>query len=142
MATLVVIDDLTYGPVFWVLSIVGPTPIVVGFAFGIYWLVQMFLVREGLKSQPGRAARFFLERLQLERKNAEIGHREQTLHRKVTTAVVALPLSLVIGGVLPPLILARNGVARTTARRLAVVTSGLYAAEFAYLHAYLPSRVF
>lgn len=54
---------------------------------------------------------------------------------------MALPIALVIGGVLPPLLLFRGGLSQASVRRLSWMTAAIYAAEFTYLHAYLPSVV-
>ncbi len=46
-----------------------------------------------------------------------------------------------IGGVIPPMILWRRGADPTFVRRLSVVTSTLYAAEFAFLHGWVPGTI-
>ena len=141
LVTLIVVDDLTYGPVFWLATRLGPTAIVVVVTFSIYWVAQVLIVRESTSETPHRVASFILDRLQLTRKNDEIHKREQSLLSRVTGATVAVPLSLVIGGILPVLLLFRAGRPVDSVRRLSLLTSAVYAAEFAYLHAYLPSVI-
>lgn len=70
---LVLVDDFTYGPIFWALSQLAPVAAVVS-AFAIYWLVQVMLVREATKQHPHRLATALLRRLQLDRRNASVAH--------------------------------------------------------------------
>ena len=64
---------------------------------------------------------------------------ERLMHSKVAGATSAVVLSLLIAGVLPPLILWRQGYSREFVLRVAVLTSVVYASEFALIHGYLPS---
>lgn len=138
LATLVVLDDFTFGPGFWLLSYFG-SPLL-GFlaAMAVYVPMQVFIVGRGMADEPGRVASFFLSRLDLQRRSAAIGDRERQLKSRVTGALSAVALSLVIGGVIPPLLLWRQGYERTFVRRISFVTATVYATEFAALHGALP----
>lgn len=140
IALLVVLDDLTYGPAFWLLSIAaGPVAIFV--AFSLYFAVQLYLVVEGTKENPSRGAASVLRRLRLARRSDEVARRELRMHETVTGAFAALALAPLIGGVLPPLLLAKRGWPRERVVLISVATSAIYATEFAFLHAYLPTLI-
>lgn len=141
IATLVVLDDLTYGPIFWLTTaVMGSAAVVV--AFVVYLVAQVYLVHHGAKETPGRLARRLLDRLRLARSSEQVAQREELLHQKVTSALVACLLAPLIGGVLPPLLLWKRGWSRGSVMLLSVVTGSIYAAEFAFLHAWIPSRAF
>ncbi len=141
LATLVVLDDLTFGPAFWAISRWrGPLAAVVA-VFIVYVPAQVFLVVRATEPDPGRVASFFLKRLELQRRSAHVGEREARLHGRVAGSASALALTLVIGGVLPPLLLWRAGYSTSYVRRLSYATAPLYAAEFAVLHGLLPSLI-
>lgn len=139
--TLVVLDDLTFGPFFWAISRLAGASAAVVAVYLVYVPVQVFLVRRATEPEPGRFAMFFLRRLQLERRSAAIAERERALHGRVLGAGSAVALSLVIGGVLPVLLLGRQGFERSFLRRLSYLTAMVYATEFALLHGLLPSLV-
>ena len=139
-AIVIVLDDLTYGPIFWLLAAFTGS-LAVFIAFGVYVAAQLYLVHHGVKDDPGPLARRLLDRLELSRRFDQVANREAALHERVTGSVVAVLLALVIGGVLPPLLLWRRGWSRSAVMRVATVTSVVYAAEFAFLHAFIPSRV-
>lgn len=137
--TLVVLDDLTFGPAFWALArLAGPLVAVVAI-FCIYVPAQLLILKGATSDTPGRATSFFLRRLDLERRNPQLARNEQQLRSKVVGAGSAVVLSLVIGGVLPPLLMWRRGAERGFVLRLGVATSVVYAAEFAVLHGFVPS---
>lgn len=141
LVTLVILDDLTFGPFFWLISRLGsPTA---GFlaAFVIYVPVQIALVRAGTSGSPGRLAAAMLRRLDLDRRSKNIADREHRMHERVTGTISALGLSLLIGGVLPPLILWRSGFSTRFVRVLSVATATIYALEFALLHGLVPGTV-
>lgn len=141
LATLVVLDDLTFGPAFWLIArLASPTTAFLA-ALVVYVPAQVLLVRAGTSDQPGRLATWFLSRLDLQRRSAEIGHREQRLRSRVTGIASACGLSLVIGGVLPPLMLWRAGYGRRFVRRLSVPTAVIYAVEFGVIHGLVPGLV-
>lgn len=140
IATLVVLDDLTYGPLFWLLT-AAVGSLAVPIAFVVYLAAQLYLVAHGVRDEPGRLARWMLDRLNLARSSDEVAQREQMLHQKVTSALFAVLLAPLIGGVIPPLLLWKRGWSRRAVMGLAVVTAATYAAEFAILHAWIPSRV-
>lgn len=140
VTTLVVVDDLTYGPVFWLLTGIFGRVVIVA-AFIIYFFAQLYLVNHGIKDSPGRLARAFLDRLQLSRRSDEVADRETRLHEQVTGVALACLFALLIGGILPPLLLRRRGWSRRAVQRLAVATSAIYAIEFTILHSWLPSQI-
>jgi len=141
LAVLVVLDDLTFGPFFWAISRLAGPGWAMAAVYAIYVPVQLFLVRRGTAEEPGPVAHWFLRRLDLERRFERVGHNEERLHSRVVGAGSAVPLSLVIGGVLPPLLLWRRGFSADFVRRVAIVTAVVYATEFALLHGLLPSLV-
>ena len=137
---LVLLDDFTYGPVFWLLGLTAGF-IAVFVAFSIYFVVQLYLVAEGTKPVPSRAAAALLDRLRLARRSSEIGQREVRVHERVTGGLAAILLAPLIGGVLPALLLFKIGWDRSHVIAISVVTSAIYAAEFAFLHAYVPASL-
>jgi hypothetical protein len=141
LATLVLLDDLTFGPIFWLISVLGGSVIGFGVAFVVYVVVQLLLVRAATSGTPHRAASFLLRRLDLERRSEQVADREQRLAARVTGTATALVSSLIIGGVLPPLILHRRGWSAQQVRRLSVATATIYAAEFGVLHGLLPAVI-
>ena len=141
LLTLVVLDDLTFGPFFWAISRVAGAGAAVVAVYAVYVPIQVYLVHRATEPEPGRVAAFFLGRLQLERRSASIAERERVLHGRVVGAGSAVALSLVIGGVLPLLLLWRQGYERSFVRRLSYLTAAVYATEFALLHGLLPSLV-
>lgn len=139
LAVLVVLDDLTFGPLFWAISrLLGPLAAVTA-VYASYVPIQIYLVRRGTSATPGRLADYVLRRLDLERRSERISRNEQALRSKVLGGGSAILLSLVIGGVLPPLLLWRQGMATGAVRRLSIVTAIVYATEFALLHGLIPS---
>jgi hypothetical protein len=141
LIVLAVLDDLTFGPVFWTLSrLVGPVVAVVA-VYAVYVPVQVFLVRRATTDDPGRLARFLLARFDVQRRFQRVADNETRLRSCVVGGGSALLMSLVIGGVLAPLLLWRSGWPRRTVRRLSIATAVLYATEFAVLHGLLPSAI-
>lgn len=139
LAVLVVLDDLTFGPFFWAISRLAGPGWAMAAVYAVYVPVQLFLVRRGTAEEPGPVAHWFLRRLDLERRFERVTHNEQRLRSGVVGAGSAVLLSLVIGGVLPPLLLWRRGYPVEFVRRLSVLTAFVYATEFALLHGLLPS---
>lgn len=134
-AILVVVDDLAFGPLFWAIAQIHP--LVSAFAaLAIYWAVGYWLLIRGLNPNPGKLARKMLNRLQLgQRKNPELQARQEQLKSKVTSVAVAIPMSLLFGGVLTVLWLRRrNAVSQDGAYLLGFWLCGLYALEFALIH--------
>src|SRR5690349_18963719 len=129
--TLVVLDDLTFGPAFWALSrLAGPVVAVVTI-YLVYVPGQIYLVARGTRPEPGRVAAFFLSRLELERRSSKVAVVEKEMRDKVVGSASAVAMSLLVAGVLPPLILWRRGFARADVLRISVVTATVYATEFA-----------
>ncbi len=135
-AILVVVDDLTFGWIFWLLAQIHPLVSATA-ALLIYWVLGYWLLIRGLNPNPGKWAHKMLNRLQLERKNPELRAREEELKNKITSVAVAIPMSLLFGGVLTVLWLRRrNVVSDDGAYRLGFWLCGLYALEFALLHGF------
>jgi hypothetical protein len=141
LVVLVVLDDLTFGPFFWVISRTAGPWWAVAAVYAVYVPVQIYLVRAGTRDHPGRLAQWFLQRLDLERRHPRIRENEHRIRSRVAGAGSAVALSLVIAGVLPPLLLWRQGYPRDFVRRLSVVTASVYATEFALLHGILPAVI-
>ncbi len=137
--TLVVLDDLTFGPFFWAISRVAGPWWAVAAVYAVYLPAQLFLVERGMRDEPGRIAAWFLRRLDLRRRYHQVSRNESHLRTRVVGVVSALVMSVFIAGVLPPLILWREGFDRVDVRRVAVLTSLVYATEFALLHGLLPA---
>lgn len=134
---LFVLDDLVFGWVFWALAQVqlGTT---IAIAIVSSWSLGYWLTLRGLKPHPGKIAHFLLSRLQLERKNVELQRREQQFRDRLAAGGAAVPMTLIFGGVVTTLWLRRQGaVDEARARKLAFWLSGVYALEFAFIHALL-----
>lgn len=141
LATLIVLDDLTFGPVFWLISVLGSPKLGFLVAFAVYVPVQILLVRAATSDEPHRILAAILGRLELDRRSAHVAQREKQLHARVTSGAMAVLLSFAIGGVLPPLVLWRAGHPTAYVRRLSVLTSTAYALEFALLHGMVPGLI-
>jgi hypothetical protein len=141
LVTLVILDDLVFGPIAWLIAQVNPwLAAVVGFS--AMWGLSYWLVLVGVRPQQGRVARLLLSRLQLERRNPRIREREATLKAHLTSVAVAVPMSLLFGGVVTSLWLyKREVVDERQVRRLAFWLTALYACEFVILHAFGGGRV-
>ena len=134
--TLVVLDDLVFGPIFWALAVVS-RPLSVALAFVLSWAYGTWLVYRGTREHPGRVAQFLLSRLWLERRNPEIARRERKVHDGVSSGIAATLATPFIGGVIPSLILYKQDLMPVaTIRRLAVFLAALYAVEFATIHGF------
>lgn len=138
LTTLVVLDDLAFGPVFWAISRLAGAPVGFIAVLVVYIPAQVAIVWRGTSGQPGRVASFFLHRLNLERRSSKVRVRENRLREHVRGTVSSSLLSLVIGGVIPPMLLWRAGYPVVYVRRLAPITATIYAVEFALLHGLLP----
>jgi hypothetical protein len=141
IATLVVLDDLLFGPFFWAAAVrwgpwVAATLIVV-----TYVPAQVLLVRQSMSDVPVALARFVLRRLDLDGGHSAVRRNESTLRHHVVGATSALAMSLVLGGVIPCIVLSKRGYDRRFVCRLSVATSIVYAAEFAILHGVLPGLI-
>jgi hypothetical protein len=101
--------------------------------------VRVYLVWRATAEDPGTVATWFLVRLDLQRRHERIRDNELRLRGRVVGAASAVALSLLIAGVLPPLLLHRNGYPTAAVRRLSVLTATVYATEFALLHGLLPT---
>lgn len=141
LLTLMVLDDLTFGPVFWLISTLGSPTAGFVIALLVYVPAQISLVRHGTSETPGKVAAYLLGRLDLQRRSHQIAARERRMKSRVTGTLSALALSCVIGGVLPPLLLHRAGYGTAFVRRLSVATALIYAVEFALIHGLLPGTL-
>lgn len=136
LIAMVVLDDLTFGWIFWAIAQISPL-LSAGVAVVFYWAMGYWITLRGLAPNPGRVATRLLKRLQLERKNPELRIREDELKLKMTSIITAVPLSLLFGGVVSTLWLWRNGVVNTPkARSVAFWLCGLYALEFGFIHGF------
>lgn len=141
VTTLVVLDDLVFGPAFWALARTSGAIVAVVAVFVVYIPAQMFLVYRGTTVQPGRIASWWLRRLDLGRRSLHIQQNVDTVRGAVTGGVMAIVVSPVIGGVLPPLLLWRRGWDQSSARVVAVPCAALYAATFSLIHAVVPAAL-
>ncbi len=134
LITLLILDDLLFGPIFWVLALVNPLlSTVVAFVASV--LFQNWLIQAGLKAHPGKLATFFLNRLMLGRKNAEVARREDSIKRSAGSAIGALMVTPLIGSVIPVLLLGKHRLmSAEKLRYFSVLLSVIYAIEFALLH--------
>lgn len=133
---LFIADDLTFGWLFWVLSTLTHPLASATAALAIYWAAGFWVTLRGLSPNPGRIASWLLHRLQLERKNRELELREESLKQKITSVSIAVPMSLLFGGVVTTLWLRRREVIDDRrAQQVAFWLCGLYACEFAAIHA-------
>lgn len=136
LLTLLILDDLVFGWIFWALAQFNLVGTIV-FAIVTSWVFGYWLTLRGLKPHPGRIAKFLLSRLQLERKNEELQRRERQIRDKLVSSGAAVPMTLLFGGVVATLWLRRQGaIDDVQARRLAFWLSGVYALEFAFIHAF------
>ena len=136
LIALLVLDDLVFGWIFWLLAQLNLVATIV-FAFVASWVAGYWLTLRGLDPNPGRIAKFLLQRLQLERKNEELARREVALRERLASTGAAVPMTLLFGGVVTTLWLRRRElVDARQARRLGFWLSGVYALEFSFLHAF------
>lgn len=134
LVTLVLIDDLVFGPVFWMLSQVNAV-MATATAFGVSLVFQLWVNWAGLQPEPGRTARFFINRLMAAHKRSQVVEREESVRRMIVSGASATAISLLVGGVLPIIFLHRRQMMDVgRLRRLAVLTSTIYAIEFALIH--------
>ena len=141
VVTLVVLDDLVFGPLFWAIARWQGSAVAAAVAFVVYFVTQLFVVHQGTRSEPHRLAAFFLRRLGLERGSVRTRPHEDEIRARVLGGVSAILLSPVIGGVVPPMVLWHRGHPARFVRRLSVVTAAVYASEFALLHGWIPGMV-
>ena len=133
---LVIVDDGLFGPVFWALSQFN-LPLSIVTAFTCSWLLSYWLTLQGMKPVHGWLARTLLRNLRLEQsKDSERERRVQRLREKTTSISIAIPMTLLFGGVIVTLWLLRRGVITPhRARFVALGLTALYAVIFAAVHA-------
>jgi hypothetical protein len=134
LITLIVLDDLVFGWIFWALAQINPF-LSATVAFLSSWSFSYWLTVKGLSPNPGKVAALLLSRFQLGHKNPELQRREQELLNKITSIGIAIPMTLLFGGVVTTLWLRRkNVVSATHAYRLGFILTGVYAVEVALVH--------
>lgn len=134
IATLFVLDDLVFGPGYWMLALVDPlfSTVVAYVSSAVF---QVWLINACLKVQPNRLATFFLKHLMLERKNVEVAKREQSVKRSATSIVGALLATPLLGATIPVLLLHKHRLMeKHTLQRFSLVLVAIYSAEFALIH--------
>lgn len=133
---LVFWDDLVFGSIFWSMSQFSViTSVVVAFVFS--WRLGYWLALRGLAPEPGTVAGWMLKKFMLERKHPEFRKRQQLLIGKITSVAMAVPLSLIVGGVVTTLWLrSREIVDDVQAKKVALWLCAIYAVLFAIVHAF------
>jgi hypothetical protein len=134
IVTLVLVDDLLFGPFFWVAAQFSRSMATV-FAFLLSFGFQLWLNWAALQPQQGRVAKAMLDRLRVPRKRPEVVAHEASVQQRIVSAASAVATSLLIGGVLPIIFLRdRDVMSVARLRRLSILTASVYSAEFALLH--------
>lgn len=134
MITLIILDDLTFGWIFWGIAQINPF-VSAAIAFMASWVFGYWLVVCGLSPNPGKIAKILLDRFQLGKKNSELRAREEELLNRMTSIGIAVPMTLLFGGVVSTLWLRRKSVVSDKqAYRVGLVLTGIYAVEFAVVH--------
>jgi hypothetical protein len=134
LATLIILDDLVFGPVFWFVSLVSPL-VAAALAFAASLSFQLWLIRAALRPTRGRFAQMSINKLMFGHKRPAVQVREKSLRRYAASASGALLVSLVIGGVIPIIYLDQRGSMNGhTLRKLGLATSVIYAIEFSLIH--------
>jgi hypothetical protein len=141
LLTLIVLDDLLFGPIFWLLATREGGTVAVAAILAIYIPVQVLIVVRATSPAPGVMTRLVLGKLELARRIGPVRENEQRIHHRIAGAGSAVLLSLVIGGILPCLLLWRKGYRVEFVRRLSVVTAAVYAVEYAFLHGVIPASI-
>lgn len=131
---LFVFDDMLYGPVFWAIS--GWSQLLATVSAFVFTISgEQWLIRQGIKVNPGKYANFFMKLLSLESKDTEIGRREDNLKAHASSFIGASLVATILGGTIPVLILNKRAVAtRAQLLRFSWIPTGIYAIEFALLH--------
>jgi len=125
---------MVFGPFFWSIAVLNRLLATI-LAFVLSWAVGIWLVWTGLREKPGKLAKFMLDRLMLGHKTLEIRKREESIRRKIISAVSALAVTPLIGGVIPSLVLNRHQLMEVKdLKKFSVLLCGVYAVEFAALH--------
>lgn len=131
--TLFLLDDMLFGPFFWTLSLVSQVGATAA-AFCIPIATQQWLIRQGTREYPAKVAVFALTKLSLERKNKNISNKEDQIKARASKYIGAALVAPLIGGVIPTLILYKQGFPRESVLRFSWIPTIIYAAEFATLH--------
>lgn len=133
--TLLIMDDLVVGPIYWSVALVNPLLATV-LAFCVSLLVQLWLVREALsENRQSKLAKGMLKRLMIERTNKEIAVREESIMRSVASIAAAFVVALVIGGVITSILLNSREIVRGTKFNLvSLAVCTLYSIEFCLIH--------
>ena len=141
VVTLVVLDDLVFGPIFWALARWQGSAVAATVAFVVYFVAQIFIVHQGTRPEPHRAGCVLPASPRPRAGFRPTRRHEEEIRSRVLGAGSAILLSPVIGGVVPPMVLWHRGHPARFVRRLSVVTAAVYASEFALLHGWIPGMV-
>lgn len=142
LLTLIILDDLVFGPIFWSLAAFNRWLATI-VAFFASWIFGLWLVSAGLKEEPSKLANFFLKRLLLGHKTKQIHEREEKVGQAAASGVGALVVTPIIGGVIPALVLRKYDLMKVdTIRRYAVILTAIYAAEFSAIHGWGVNSLF
>ncbi|MDB5165749.1 MAG: hypothetical protein JWM00_639 [Candidatus Saccharibacteria bacterium] len=132
--TLLVLDDLIVGPIYWSLALVDRMLATV-LAFCISLLVQLWLVREAIGERQSKPARWMLARLMIKRPNKEMAAREESLKRSVVSIAAAFVAALLFGGVITSILLnSRQVVGGAKFNVVSLAVCILYSIEFTLIH--------
>lgn len=133
--TLIILDDLLFGPLFWALSLVSKL-LATYLAFLISFCFQLWLVREAMRDHKSNSAEWFLSRLFVERSSTDIAVREESLKRNVTSFMGAAFATLLLGGVITSLLLLRQQNPKNKMKAVAIPMAlcFIYSIEFSLVH--------
>lgn len=131
--TLVLLDDLIFGPIFWALSLASQVFATI-LAFTIPIATQQWLIRQGVREQPNKYAKTVLAKLSLARKNKHVQKNEERVKAKAAKYTGAVLVSPLIGGVIPVLVLYKGGIPKRSVLRFSWIPTIIYATEYALLH--------
>ncbi|MCB9820117.1 hypothetical protein H6796_02340 [Candidatus Nomurabacteria bacterium] len=132
--TLVIIDDILFGPVFWSLTLVSQSIATLA-AFVVSLALQLWLISQAVRQSPHPFARWFLSRLMIERSNKELKRRENSIKKSVTSIGAAFFATLLVGGVIASLQLNKYLQVSVRAKwAVFAMLSAAYSVEFALIH--------
>jgi hypothetical protein len=134
LLALVVVDDLTSGPIFWAISVASrPAGLVSAFVVSVVF--QLWLLKATLSKTPSARAAKVLVKLRLDRR-PELKGREDRLIRRASSGAGSLAMTLLFGAIIPVIALRNRLGFRDTAwfKAYAVFLVVLYASEFAAIH--------
>jgi type IV secretory pathway VirB3-like protein len=134
LLTLIILDDLLYGPIFWVLSVYSQ-PLATLCAFAASLSLQLWLLAEMAKKDRSRFASILINRLMLERKNREVQERETTIKESIGSLISAVFGTFVLGGVITTtLLLKKRTYSERDEKFISVLLCVLFSVEFCLIH--------